>query len=111
VLFFDAVKMFDKIPRKHVWTSMRTLGISEKMIRVIQSTLHGATGVLHVDQETRTFPMPNGTGQGTVMGPILCNLFLLPVLSLWLQKWQHHGTVLLSKDAEKIASLLRTHFC
>ena len=104
VLFFDAVKMFDRIPRQHVWKSMRTLGICEKMIRVVQSTLQDATGILHIDQETRSVPMPNGTGQGTVMGPILCNLFLLPVLSLWLQKWKHHGTVLLSDDEEPIDS-------
>jgi hypothetical protein len=36
VLFFDAVKMFDRIPRQHVWKSMRTLGICKKMIRVVR---------------------------------------------------------------------------
>lgn len=50
VIFFDCVKMFDRIPRSHIWSSMRVLGISEKMIRIIKSTLQGATGVLHVDQ-------------------------------------------------------------
>jgi len=94
VLLFDCVKMFDRIPRSHVWTSMRVLGVSEKMIRVIQSTLLGATGKLHVDAELRDVLMPNGTGIGTVLGPVLCNLFLLPVLSMWIAKWNHHGTTL-----------------
>ena len=98
VLLFDCVKMFDKIPRSHAWTSMRVLGVNEKMMRVIQSTLAGSTGKLHVDAQVRSVSMPNGTGIGTVLGPVLCNLFLLPVLSMWINKWRHHGTTLYTHD-------------
>jgi hypothetical protein len=98
VLLFDCVKMFDKIPRWHVWASMRSLGVSEKMTRVVQSTLSGSTGKLHVDAQVRDVSVPNGTGIGTVLGPVLCNLFLLPVLSMWVNKWRHHGTALCTHD-------------
>ena len=113
VLLFDCVKMFDRIPRSHVWTSMRVLGVSEKMIRVIQSTLLGATGKLHVDAEIRDVLMPNGTGIGTVLGPVLCNLFLLPVLSMWIAKWSHHGTTLYttSDRVESFAHIFADDTC
>jgi hypothetical protein len=76
-----------------------TVGVSEKMIRVMQPTLLGATGKLHVDAELRDVLMPNGTGIGTVLGPVLCNLFLLPVLSMWIAKWNHHGKTLCTTAA------------
>jgi hypothetical protein len=75
------------------------LGVSKKMIRVTQATLLGATGKLHVDAELRNVLMPNGTDIGTVLGPVLCNQFLLPALSMWIAKWNHHGTTLCTTTA------------
>jgi hypothetical protein len=61
---------------------MRKLGVSKKMMRAVMSTLEGAECTLHVDGETRTVKMKNGAGQGTVLGPVLHNLFFLPLLLL-----------------------------
>jgi hypothetical protein len=83
LLLFDIVKCFDTIKRQHIWNSMRKMGIAEKMIRVVMSTLHCSTAVLHVEGEQREVQVREGTGQGTTLGPILCNLFLLPLLLHW----------------------------
>ena len=32
-------------------------------------------------------------------GPVLCNLFLLPALSMWIAKWNHHRTTLYTMTA------------
>jgi hypothetical protein len=87
LVLFDIIKCFDRIKRAHIWTSMRTMGISEKMIRVVQSTLKNTTAILHVEGEQRQVNIQEGTGQGTTLGPILCNLFLLPLLI----QWTRHG--------------------
>jgi hypothetical protein len=64
------------------------------MIRVVQSTLHSTTAILHVEGEQREIHVREGTGQGTTLGPILCNLFLLPLLLHWEKIWTSSATKL-----------------
>ena len=104
LLLYDVVKCFDRIPRVYIWMSMRTVGIQEKMIRVVCSTLKNAKSRLQVEGEERTVQMPDGTGQGTTLGPTLCNLFLLPILLLWDRTHTHLHTKLETKDKKVTAS-------
>jgi hypothetical protein len=48
VVACDCKKMFDKIPRKHIWSSMRKMGVHEGMIQAVMSTLLNVECVLHV---------------------------------------------------------------
>ena len=87
---------------------MGKMGVSEKMIRVVKSTLLNTTAVLHVEGEQREIDIREGTGQGTTLGPILCNLFLLPILLQWDKQWQKHATTLHTSDGKTAHSLLHS---
>jgi hypothetical protein len=102
LLLFDIVKCFDSIKRQHIWTSMRKMGISEKLIRIVQSTLYSTTAILHVEGEQREVRVQEGTGQGTTLGPILCNLFLLPLLLHWGALWTSSATKLKHPDHDEV---------
>ena len=93
-IFWDAIKCFDKIPRRHLWTAMEMCGVSTSMIQAVQSTLLNTTCTLNVGGETRKVDMKEGSGQGTVLGPTLCSFFFLPVLELWCQDKSHCATFL-----------------
>jgi hypothetical protein len=89
LVLWDVVKMFDRIPKEHIWTSMRLLGVDARMIQAVQSTLKGTKCVLEVDGINTEVNMVEGSGQGTKLGPMLCNLFMLPILEQWMEHMQH----------------------
>ena len=70
------------------------MGVSNKMIRVVRSTLAGSTAVLHVEGVRKEVEANEGTGQGTTLGPVLCNYFFLPLLLQWNRMWQNKATKL-----------------
>jgi hypothetical protein len=93
LLLFDVCKCFDRIKREHIWASMRKMGVSEKMIRVVQSTLRATSATMHVEGLQKQVHMIEGTGQGTTLGPILCNFFFLPMLRQWESTWKDKATI------------------
>jgi sorting nexin-29 len=94
VVLWDIVKMFDRIKREFLWRSMEVVGIDAKLIRVVQATMEATRGQLNVDGMTREVNIQDGTCQGSKMGPILCNLFLLPILEQWIADTEHLDPVL-----------------
>jgi hypothetical protein len=80
--YFDLIKCFDELARENipVWESMRVSGVPEKMIRVVMSTLKNSECEMRVSGVQKMVKMKEGSGQGTTMGPILCNFFFLPLL-------------------------------
>ena len=99
LLLCDVVKCFDVIKRDHIWSSMKKMGVNDKMIRVVKSTLKDTTAILHVEGEQRRVDVKEGTGQGTTLGPVLCNLLFLPLLLHWEELWCDKATLLISKNA------------
>ena len=93
VTFFDIQKYFDRLPQRFIWKSMHKCGVTEKMIRVVRSTLEGATCVLHIDGETRDVEMNDGSGQGTSLGPTLASFAILPILTFWVKRWYASATM------------------
>jgi hypothetical protein len=61
--------MFDKIPREHVWSSTRKMGVHEGMIQAVMSTLLNTECVLHVEGVAKAVKMRQGSAQGTSLGP------------------------------------------
>ena len=93
-IFWDVIKCFDKIPRKHLWRAMAKCGVDTQLIQAVQSTLENTTCTLKIGDETRQINMKEGTGQETVLEPTLCSFFFLPVLELWCQdKKKCHTTM------------------
>jgi len=89
---------------------MSKMGIPAKMIRVVKSTLHNSTAILHVEGEQREVLIREGTGQGTTLGPVLCNLFLLPLLLHWEKEWSPYATKLHHIDRDEITDSLIHNF-
>jgi hypothetical protein len=85
---------------------MKKMGVSEKMIKVIKSTLHNTTAILNVEGEQREIMIAEGTGQGTTLGPILCNFFLLPLLLHWQRLWSSRATKLREVNGHTTDSFL-----
>ena len=79
-IFYDFIKMFDKISRDCIWKSMEVMGIDEKMIKAVQATLEGTVCKMNIGGVEKVVTMKEGSGQGTTLGPTLCNFFLLPIL-------------------------------
>jgi hypothetical protein len=98
VTFFDVQKHFDRLPRRFTWKSIQKCGVADKMIRVVRSTLEGATCVLHADGETREVNMNDGSGQGTSLGPTLASFAILPILAFWVARWCASATMVLHEQ-------------
>ena len=77
----------------YIWKAMRICGVCEKMVQAARSTLHGAKCMLHIDGEVREVPMENGSGQGTILGPLFSGFCLLPIMELWVAKWNTAATI------------------
>ena len=110
LLLFDVCKCFDRIKRAHIWKSMEKMGVAKKMIRVVQSTLNKTTATLQVEGITKEININEGTGQGTTLGPVLCNFFFLPLLKQWSKMWQSKATMMNQSNGRKVASSLLHSF-
>jgi hypothetical protein len=108
LVLFDLVKCFDKIKRQHIWNAMAKMGVPAKLTNVVRATLEGSSALLHVEGIRREIMQEEGTGQGTTLGPVLCNFFLLPILLQWQDMWAGEATTLLHADGTKVHSLLHS---
>ena len=74
--YVDLTKAYDKVNRELLWTIMRRLGIPECFVRVIISFHVGATAQAQLDDGlSATLPLNRGLKQGSVLSPILFNVF------------------------------------
>jgi RNA-directed DNA polymerase len=83
VLDLDVRSFFDKV--EHDWMIQfveHRIG-DQRVVRLIQKWLKA--GVM---EDGRWFETEEGTPQGTVISPILANLYLHHVLDLWAQAWR-----------------------
>ena len=106
VVFWDVKRCFDRIPKQHIWTSMSLLGIDNHMIDAVKSTLHETTCSMVVDGIPKTINMIDGSGQGTTLGPMLCNFFFLPILKLWINDMADVAPHLTSADGQQISTFI-----
>ena len=70
--FVDLEKAFDRVPRKVLWWAMRSLGVEEWAIRVIQGMYTNARSRVRVNgQYSKEFGVGVGVYQGSVLSPLL----------------------------------------
>lgn len=81
ILEADIVSFFDRIGRSQVMTMLRERIADESLMRLVGKCLH--VGVL--DGEEYSEP-DEGTAQGSVLSPLLGNIYLHNVLDLWIER-------------------------
>ena len=75
--FVDLEKAFDRVPRKVLWWALRSVGVEEWAIRVIQGLYNNARSRVRVNgQYSEEFGVGVGVHQGSVLSPLLFILVL-----------------------------------
>ena len=70
--FVDLEKAFDRVPREVVWWALRSLGVDEWIVTVIQAMYDGATTMVKVNGKlSKGFSVKVGVHQGSVLSPLL----------------------------------------
>ena len=70
--FVDLEKAFDRVPRKVIWWALRTVGVDEWIVRVIQSMYDGPISKIRVnDSYSDNISVKVGVHQGSVLSPLL----------------------------------------
>jgi hypothetical protein len=70
--FVDLEKAFDRVPREVLWWALRSLGLCEWMIKVVESMYDGVTTAVKVNGESSSdFEVKVGVHQGSVLSPLL----------------------------------------
>ena len=75
--FVDLEKAFDRVPRKVIWWALRTVGVDEWIVRVIQSMHDGSTSKICVNElcsDNISFKV--GVHQGSLLSPLLFGIVL-----------------------------------
>ena len=75
--FVDLEKAFDRVPREVLWWALRSLGVEEWAVRVIQGMYANARSRVRVNgQLSEDFDVTVGVHQGSVLSPLLFILVL-----------------------------------
>ena len=91
-VFYDFIKCFDKISRECIWRSMSVMGVHGKMIQAVKATLKNSKCNMNIGGVKKEVTMKEGSGQGTTLGPTLCNYFFLPLLYTFEKRMKHKAT-------------------
>ena len=68
--FVDLEKAFDGVPRKVLWWALRSLGVEEWAVRVIQGMYVDVKSLVRVNsQYSKEFGVGVGVHQGYVLSP------------------------------------------
>ena len=68
--FVDLEKAFDRVPREVLWWALRSLGLCEWMIKVVES-MYVTTAVKVNGESSSDFEVKVGVHQGSVLSPLL----------------------------------------
>ena len=70
--FVDLEKAFDRVPRQVVWWSLRKLGVSEWLVKVVQAMYTNAKSRVRINKSfSDSFDVKVGVHQGSVLSPLL----------------------------------------
>ena len=76
--FVDIEMVFDRVPRKVIWWSMRKLGIEEWIVRFVQAMYNNTRSRVRVNNTySDEFGVKVGVHQGSVLSPLLIVIVLV----------------------------------
>ena len=77
IAFVDLEKAFDRVPRKVIWWALRSVGVEEWALKIIQGMYANARSRVRVNgQYSKEFGVGVGVHQGSVLSPLLFKLVL-----------------------------------
>src|SRR6185295_15905866 len=75
--FIDLRKAYDSVNRDLLWRVMREYGVSEKIVRIVNSLYENTRAQVRVNGSLSEFlSLKTGVKQGCVLSPLLFNIFL-----------------------------------
>jgi reverse transcriptase-like protein len=75
--FVDLRKAYDSVNRELLWTVMKEYGVSEKIVKILQSLYDNTRAQVRVKGELSEYlSLKTGVKQGCVLSPLLFNIFL-----------------------------------
>jgi len=76
--FIDLSKAYDRVDRPLLWELLRRLGIPHSLVRLIENLHTGSRATVVTpgfDTTSKQFPLERGLKQGSVLAPLLFNIF------------------------------------
>lgn len=84
--FIDYTKAFDCVDHRKLWATLREMGLSEHLIRMIKSLYDNQAAVVRTESgDSDSFKVGKGVRQGCILSPILFNLYAEAVMREALQ--------------------------
>ena len=77
VCYVDLKKAFDNVDHLLLWVKLAKIGVSNKLLSVLQSMYRNAASCIKLSSNTATefFPCKKGVRQGCILSPLLFNIY------------------------------------
>ncbi|CAG5100696.1 Similar to LINE-1 retrotransposable element ORF2 protein (Homo sapiens) [Cotesia congregata] len=96
-LFVDCRRAFDSIPHDLLWVKLNNLGVSEKMIKVIQNLYAKTKMRVRVNGDfSNPVDVTTGVLQGEILSPLLFVIYISDIVSFFRRR-DHSGIQLTNK--------------
>ena len=100
LVYLDFQKAFDKVPHVRLLLKLKAYGITGQCNNIIRNFITGRTMAVRVGDELSTWePLLSGVPQGSVLGPLLCLLFINDIAAI-----TTNTTTLFSDDSKLIGN-------